>query len=92
MTDRFTRVLLVVIALATGVLAVRSAGILPIARAQAPPSQRCYWTYIRDLQRPGIGENGKIEFNGDNWRKLSEEGWRLVAFAPPGLYMFERCE
>jgi hypothetical protein len=60
------------------------------AQTQKAP-QKCDYTYIRDNAAPGIGTDGKIEYN-DTWRPLIEGGWILkIASAPGAGYIFEKC-
>jgi len=93
MIDRWTRTLLAVIALSTLTLAVRSLqDAMPVARAQSrPPQEKCVWTYIVDTGKPDIGSDGKVELRGENWKKLSEAGWKVKAMEG-AFYLFERCE
>jgi len=68
-------------------------GHAPLALAEpasAPvATRRCEWSYVQDVARPGIGQDGKSELD-ETWRAMSVGGWHLV-FLSGDNYYFERC-
>jgi hypothetical protein len=93
MIDRYTKVVLTIIAIALIALVLQHQFINPAtAQAQASKAQHCVWTYIRDQGRPNLGENGRVDLHDPDWKKVSDEGWQLKAVAQGGSYLFERCE
>lgn len=94
MTDRYTKTVLTVIAVALTAMVVQKQFLNPeTAQAQAGKSpQHCVWTYITDQGRPNLGDNGRVDLHDPDWKKVSEEGWHLKLWAQNGTYVFERCE
>ena len=93
MTDRYSKVVLTIIAAAMSVLAVEAISRGPVeTHAQTKPQQHCVWTHIMDQGEPNIGGDGNVDFSkGPNWQKVSEEGWQLKAVTDNN-YLFEKCE
>ena len=94
MTDRYTKTVLTIIAVALTALVVQHQFMIPATvQAQAvKTSQRCVWTYITDQGRPNLGKNGTVDLFDADWKKVSEGGWQLKVVAQSGSYVFERCE
>jgi hypothetical protein len=93
MADRYTKAVLSIIGVALTVIAVESiARARAETHAQTKPQLHCVWTHILDQGEPNIGENGNVDFSkGQNWKRLSDEGWVLKAVSEHN-YVFERCE
>lgn len=93
MIDRYTKVVLTIIAVALSVLAVGSISKGPAeTHAQTKPQRQCVWTHIMDQGEPNIGSDGNVDFSkGSNWKKVSDGGWELKATAENN-YVFEKCE
>jgi len=94
MTDRYTKIILTVIAVALTALVLQHQFMNPAtvhAQAGRVP-QHCVWTYITDQGRPNLGKNGAVDLFDPNWKKVSDGGWQLKAYAQGGSYLFERCE
>jgi hypothetical protein len=94
MADRYTKVILTVIALALVAVVIQRQFRNPErVQAQAGKApQHCVWTYLTDQGRPNLGKNGIVDLHDPDWKKVSDEGWQLKAVGQNGLYMFERCE
>ena len=94
MTDRYTKIILTIIAAALIALVLQQQFMTSTsAHSQAAKaSQRCVWTYITDQGRPNLGKNGAIDLADADWKKVSDEGWQLKVWAQNGTYVFERCD
>ena len=94
MSDRYTRIILTIIAIALLAMVLQNQFANPvISHAQAGKApQHCVWTYLTDQGRPNIGKNGQVDLQDPDWKKLSNEGWQLKVWAQNGTYVFERCE
>jgi hypothetical protein len=57
----------------------------------AEETKKCVWSYITDKGSPELGEAGKIDM-GEDWEKMSKNGWRLIAVNSVHDYIFEKCE
>jgi hypothetical protein len=97
MNDRYSRAMLTLIAMSMLSVALSSLWNSQPVRAQPiPVRQKCVWTYIDG--KGDIGRDGDVKLRGDNWKRLSEEGWQLKAATLDSnssnsfRYVFERCE
>jgi hypothetical protein len=93
MADRYTKIVLTVIAAALSVLAVDSVLSGPTeTHSQTKTQQHCVWTHIYDQGEPNVGSDGNVDFSkGSNWKTVSEGGWELKV-ALDNNYVFEKCE
>ena len=93
MTDRYTKIILTVIAVAltAWVLQLQFTN-RPVQAQTGKAPQHCVWTYITDQGRPNLGKNGDIDLHDPDRKRASDEGWQLKAVPQKGLYVFERCE
>ena len=94
MTERYTKTILTIIAVALTALVFERQSISHTsAQTQVnKPPLHCVWTYITDQGRPNLGKNGNVDLHDPDWKKVSDEGWQLKAIGQNGLYVFERCE
>ena len=94
MTDRYTNAVLTIIAVALIALVLEHQFMgAKVVSAQADRQpQHCVWTFITDQGRPNLGKNGAVDLSDLDWKRVSEEGWQLKAFAQNGTYVFERCQ
>ena len=93
MTDRYTKIILTIIAVALMALVLQHQFNPATAHAQeGKAAQHCVWTYLTDEGRPNLGKTGQVDLQDADWKKVSNEGWHLKVWEQNGTYVFERCE
>ena len=91
MSDAYTKTVLTIIAAALIALVFQHQYVTAQAQMLRAP-QHCVWSYLTDEARPNLGKNGQVDLHDVDWKKMSDEGWKLKLWAQNGTYVFERCE